>query len=110
MSNIYAFIMICMLRNVTKIKKNRPDGRFSLFILLVCLEGKKRSNTRPLDRLGELALVLCAGTAHSAGQHFAALGYELAETGYVLIVDNRYLFLAENAYLSAGQLFKALFS
>ena len=67
---------------------------------LVCFEGKKRSNTCTLNRLGELALMLCAGAAHSAGQHFAAFGYELTKTGYVFIVDNLHLFCGEFFYSS----------
>ena len=77
---------------------------------LFTFEGQKRSDAGALDCLGKFPLVLCAGTAHAAGQHFARFGYELFKAVYILIVDNFNLFLAEDANLSARCSFIALFN
>lgn len=79
------------------------------FTNLLCFEGKQSRNSCTLDSFGKLSLVLCASAAHSAGQHFAAFGYELFKAVNVLIVDNFYLFLAENAHLFARNSLICLF-
>jgi hypothetical protein len=57
---------------------------------------------RPFNGLGQLALMLGAGTRHAAGKDLAALGQKAAQTSYIFVIDIFYLIHAKGAYLSAA--------
>jgi len=55
-----------------------------------------------LDFSGQTTLVLSAGTGDSAGNDFAALGYEVLENVRTLIIEGKVLIRTEAAELSFG--------
>jgi hypothetical protein len=69
--------------------------------LLVRGVGHESDGSRTLDSGGELALMLCTGAGHTAGQDLTALAGETAKTGNVLIIDMLDLIYAERADLPA---------
>lgn len=67
---------------------------------------KKRNGACALDRFGQLALMLCAGAGHTAGQNLAALVDVSAHPGIqipeLFIVDVFNLIDTECTYFPAG--------
>ena len=61
--------------------------------------GKKSHLTCSLDSYGELTLVKSAVSANTSGEDLCSLGNELSELCNILVVDLRYLILAEDANL-----------
>ena len=87
---------------------DRPSSCALIGRRLVCLEREKRRNACALDGNCKLALVLCAGARHSAGEDLAALGNVLSQLVCVFIVDFGRLFLAEEADLFEVLLLESL--
>ena len=71
-------------------------------VLSVCYVGQKGNDAGALDGDGQLALMLCAYSAHAAGHDLAALAYVLAKTCGILIIDVLDLIYTETAYLTPG--------
>ena len=74
---------------------------FVRFVLSVADVGKKRNDSRALDRIGQLTLVSGAGARNSAGQDLGALGDVLSQSVDVLVVNVINLFRAELADFSS---------
>jgi predicted mannosyl-3-phosphoglycerate phosphatase (HAD superfamily) len=58
--------------------------------------------TRTLNRDGQLALMMCAGTGYSAGQNFRPLRYKAAKLGNIFIIDRVDFINTKTANLFTG--------
>src|SRR5271170_5772583 len=64
---------------------------------------KQPKKTRALDRLSELALLLCRNRGDAARHDLAALGHEPLQQLGVLVVDFRHIGARERAALAAAE-------
>jgi hypothetical protein len=81
--------------------KKAPVKALFALIRLVCGVGQQCYGTGAFDGLGQLALMLCARSAHAAGRYLAPFGDIPTKTANVFEIDISYLACAEIAYFFA---------